>query len=73
MEAAKDIQKEFEDHRSWHLNVSCTWNEKSLKLVVENDFDENGQATLDEFGDCISAYIENYHDSTIVIESIDEL
>ena len=72
-EAATDIQKEFQEHRDWHSNVICSWNGEELKLVAENDFDQNGQALLDEFGDCIVAYVKDYSDSNIEIESVNEI
>ena len=72
-EAAVDITQEFEQHRKWHENVVCSWNGSELKLVAENDFDNDGQALLDEFGDCISAYVVEYFDSKIEIESVNEI
>ena len=56
-EAARDIAKEFADSRQWHSRVTCDWDGVRLTLRSENDFDETGQATLDEFGDCIAAYV----------------
>jgi len=72
-ETALDIAKEFEEHRTWHKNVSCTWNGKELKLVAENDFDNNGEALLDEFGDCLAAYVKDYFDSETRIQSVNEI
>ena len=72
-EAAFDIEKEFKEHRDWHKNVSCKWDGSELKLIAENDFDSNGQALLDEFGDCLAAYVEDYFDSSIEILSVNEI
>ena len=72
-EAATDIQNEFLENRDWHSNVVCSWDGEKLKLVAENDFDQDGQALLDEFGDCIAAYVIDYFDSNIKIESVNEI
>ena len=56
-EAAADITKEFADHRQWHQNVKCSWDGQELVLEAENDFDDDGLALLDEFSDCIAAYV----------------
>jgi hypothetical protein len=71
-EAARDITKEFADSRQWHSRVTCEWDGTRLVLRSENDFDETGQATLDEFGDCIAAYVTEYEGSSIRIESVSE-
>ena len=71
LDAARDITKEFADHRKWHSHVTCEWDGARLILQSENDFDEAGLATLDEFGDCISAYVSDPGDSRISIESIE--
>ena len=72
-EAAVDIEKEFSEHRTWHARVTCGWDGKHLQLRSENDFDSDGQATLDEFGDCISAYLSNPGSTRIEIQSIEQL
>jgi len=71
-EAARDITKEFAEHRQWHSRVSCEWDGSRLILRSENDFDENGHATWDEFDDCITAYISSPGDCQTRIESITE-
>ena len=55
--AALDIQKEFAEFRQHHRNVVCTFANGELVLTAENDFDPKGLALMDEFSDCISAYI----------------
>jgi hypothetical protein len=70
--AARDITKEFADGRRWHSSVTCEWDGTRLILRSENDFDETGQATLDEFRDCIAAYVTEYEGSSIRIESVSE-
>jgi hypothetical protein len=44
-------------HRPRHSNVQCYWEKlkKTLVLKLDNDFDRNGLATLEEFSDEISA------------------
>ncbi len=72
-EASEDFVQEFREHREWHKNPQCYWDGSVLKLIVENDFDNDGQATLDEFGDCLAAYVTDYSDCTFQIESVNEL
>jgi hypothetical protein len=59
-EAAHDIQAEFGEHRRWHREVSCCFESGTLILCGTNDFDRNGLALLDEFGDCLSAYLKDH-------------
>jgi hypothetical protein len=61
--AATDITREFSEHRHWHSRVTCKWDGTALTLQAENDFDKTGLATLDEFGDCITAYVPDPGDS----------
>ena len=70
-EAAADITKEFADHRRWHQNVKCSWDGKELVLEAENDFDDNGLALLDEFSDCIAAYVTAF-DGRLKVVSVSE-
>ena len=68
--AAKDIQQEFAEHRPHHKNVVCNFTNGELVLTAENDFDPNGLALMDEFSDCISAYIAELFDGRIrVVET----
>jgi hypothetical protein len=69
-EAAADITKEFAEHRTWYKNVSCTWDGSKLTLSAENDHDPKGLGLMDEFSDCISAYITEGFDGDIKVESI---
>lgn len=62
-EAATGITIEFVEHRTWHSNVACTWDGSRLILQADNGFDSNGLALIDEFSDCISAYIAELFDS----------
>lgn len=71
--AALDITREFAEHRTWHSRVTCEWDGTRLILVSENDFDNTGLATLDEFSDCISAYVSDPGESRIAIASVSEL
>jgi len=69
-EAAAEIAAEFMEHRTWHTNVSCTWDGELLSLRADNDFDSEGLALLDEFSDCIAAYIKEFFDGEIKVTSI---
>lgn len=69
-EAATDITAEFADGRPWHSNVICTWYGSRLVLQADNDFDSEGLALMDEFSDCIAAYIEEPFDGEIKVESV---
>ena len=68
--ASEDIAQEFREHRDWHKNPECIWDGKKIVLTVENDFDNDGLATLDEFGDCLAAYVKDYFDCTVTIDSV---
>ena len=72
-EAAVDITAEFADERTWHSNVSCTWDGSRLILQADNDFDPNGLSLLDEFSDCTAAYIKELFDGEIRVESITQV
>ena len=52
--AAADVAEEF-THRPWHTDVVCTWDGARLVLTAANDFDETGDALLDEFSDAVCA------------------
>ena len=69
-EAAADITREFAERRTWYKNVSCTWDGSKLMLSAENDHDPKGLGLMDEFSDCISAYIAGGFDGDITVESI---
>lgn len=69
-EASCDIAQEFREHRDWHNNPTCTRDGEKLILTVENDFDNDGQATLDEFGDCLAAYVTDYFDCNVTVDSV---
>ena len=72
-EAAKDIAKEFVDHRHWHSNVTCSWDGSKLTLEANNDFDGNGLALQDEFSDCICAYVNEPFEGGIRVVSITQV
>lgn len=50
------IVEEFA-HRPWHSNVKCWWNGQLLWLEAHNDYDADGKALLDEFGDAVVACV----------------
>jgi len=64
-QAALDVQAEFEQ-RPWHQNVQCRWEKGLLWLDAENDYDEDGKALLDEFGDAVIASV--HFEDRIVFE-----
>jgi hypothetical protein len=68
-EAATDIEREFREHRPHHQNVSCTFQSGKLILSAENDFDADGLALMDEFSDCISAYVATPFDGDLRLVS----
>lgn len=72
-EASEDITKEFREHRDWHNNAVCLWDGETLMLTIENEFDSNGLATLDEFSDCLAAYVIDYARCTISIDSVTKI
>ncbi len=55
--AAKDIEQEFRNNRPWHEDVSCSFSDGTLTLIATNDHDREGLGLLDEFSDCLSAFI----------------
>lgn len=66
-QAAEDIQNEFVEFRRHHRNVTCVYYSGELTLTAENDFDPDGLALLDEFSDCIAAYIEPFDGSIRIV------
>lgn len=69
--AAKDIEKEFAEHRTHHKNVVCSYTHGELVLIAENDFDPKGLALIDEFSDCITAYFADLFEGEIrVVDAI---
>jgi len=72
-EAARDITIEFARHRTHHSNAVCSYADGKLTLVAENNFDPNGLALMDEFSDCLSAYIAKPFDGDLTVQSIARL
>jgi hypothetical protein len=70
---ARCITSDFRMNRTWHQNAVCTWDGRSLHLTVENDFDKNGLATLDEFSDELSACLEDGGYGDLVIVSVEPI
>jgi hypothetical protein len=70
--AAQNITANFAK-RNWHSSAVCNWNGTSLTLVVENDFDRDGRATLDEFSDEISACVSDGFDGDLRVLSVTEI
>ncbi len=68
--AATGIAREFADHRTHHANVICSFADGKLILIAENDFDPKELALMDEFSDCLSAYISTPFDGELVIQAV---
>jgi hypothetical protein len=71
-EAAKDIAANFAE-RTWHKNATCSWDGSSLTLSVENDFDRDGRAVMDEFSDEMAACIRGGFDGDLRVISVTEI
>lgn len=69
-EAARDIAGEFRDHRTWYSDVRCHWDGTRLILEATSDADQSGLALMDEFADCIAAYVVELFDGQIRVESL---
>jgi hypothetical protein len=70
--AAQDITAGFST-RNWHRKAVCQWDGKLLTLTVENDFDREGRATMDEFSDEISARVKGGFDGDMRVVSVTEI
>jgi hypothetical protein len=68
-EAVSDMLTEFSE-RPWQEEVSCEWRDGVLRLSASTDFDRNGMALLDEFGDAINAYISYSGEIHLAVESV---
>ena len=68
--AARDIGTEFRERRPWHQDVTCRFEDGRLILCATNDFDEAGLALLDEFSDCLCAYLKE-HGSDLCVISVE--
>jgi hypothetical protein len=55
--AAVDIETEFREHRTWWLQPQCVYRNGRITLIATSDVDNDGRALLDEFGDCLVAYM----------------
>jgi hypothetical protein len=71
-EGAKCITANFAK-RTWHKNAICSWDGNYLTLSVENDFDRDGLAAMDEFSDEISACIREGFGGDLRLISLTEI
>jgi hypothetical protein len=55
--AAIDIETEFREHRTWWAQPQCVYRDGRLTLTATSEVDSDGRALLDEFGDCLVAYM----------------
>ena len=70
--APPDIVEEF-GHRPWHRNVKCRWDGRLLWLEADNDYDADGKALLDEFGDAVIACVNaarTIHFEIVSVEAV---
>ena len=72
-EAATDIAREFEENRPWHTVVGCRWDGTQLMLEGHNDFDADGLALLQEFSDCIAAYVPGTFGYEVSVVSVSQV
>jgi hypothetical protein len=57
-EAATDITSEFQQRGPRYFNAVCTFVDGKLLLSCDNDgWDADGLNLMDEFSDCLSAYL----------------
>jgi len=69
-EAATDITTEFETRGPRYFNAICTFEGGTLVLSCDNDgWDADGLNLMDEFSDCLSAYLPSF-DGDVKIVSI---
>ena len=71
-EGAKCIAANFAK-RTWHKNAKCSWDGNCLTLSVENDFDGDGRAVMDEFSDEVSACIRGGFEGHLRLISVTEV
>jgi hypothetical protein len=69
-DGALEISCEFAVHRTWWENVTCRWDGTNLVLEADSDFDSDGTALLDEFSDCVAAFVEGQFSYDISVESV---
>src|ERR1700692_2443948 len=68
-EGAKCITANFAS-RTWHKNATCSWDGNYLTLSVENDFDRDGRAVMDELSDEVSACTRGGFDGDLRVISV---
>jgi hypothetical protein len=69
--AAVDIEQEFREHRRWWGEPRCTYADGSISLTASSEVDPDGLALLDEFGDCLSAYLRSH--GAVRIRSVERI
>ena len=70
-QAAADIQNEFRKYRiPRYANATCVFEDGNLVLSCDNDaWDKDGLNLMDEFSDCLSAYVCTHFDGDIKLVS----
>ena len=73
VEAARDITEGFKE-RPWQEKATCLYQGGGLTFTSENDFDESGLATQDEFAHEFSANVPVFpdDDANLRIVSVEE-
>ena len=74
-EAALDIAREFNEVRTRrYVNATCTFSDGVLVLTCDNDgWDADGLNLMDEFSDCIAAFIATATDGGLRLVSATRL
>jgi hypothetical protein len=72
-EAAQDIEKEFRESRfPRYVNAKCRFESGSLFLSCDNDgWDANGLNLMDEFSDCLCAYLQPFDGDLRLFSSVE--
>jgi hypothetical protein len=74
-EAALDIAREFNEVRPpRYVNATCTFSDGILFLTCDNDgWDADGLNLMDEFSDCITAFVPTSTDGGMQLVSATRL
>jgi hypothetical protein len=71
-ESAREITEAFRLNYPHENNVKCTFADGKLRLVAENDHDQDGLNFMDEFSDNITAYVGAF-DGDLKLISVEKL
>lgn len=65
-----DLVAEFE-HRTWHRDVAVWWEVGELRLSAWNDYDNSGEALMDELMDAVVAYADIESDVSVFLIAVE--